>query len=59
MTGRVIHHTLYPLSTTEIKEKEDWLSVDAKLDKLLRFGAYPEVYSSNEEAAVDKLNELV
>lgn len=58
MTGRVIHHTLYPLSTMEIKANEDWLGVDAKLDKLLRFGSYPEVYISNEEAGVNKLNEL-
>lgn len=58
MTGRVIHHTLYPLSTLEIKERKDWLFVDAQLDKLLRFGSYPEVYTSNEEDAIKRLNEL-
>lgn len=58
MTGRVIHHTLYPLSTLEIKERKDWLFVDAQLDKLLRFGSYPEVYTSSEEDATKKLTEL-
>ncbi|OGU57933.1 MAG: hypothetical protein A2V66_15730 [Ignavibacteria bacterium RBG_13_36_8] len=58
MTGRIIHHTLYPLSILEIKSKEDWLSVDAKLERLLRFGLYPEVYTSTDEDAVHKLNEL-
>ena len=58
MTGRVIHHILYPLSSVEIKANEDWLSVDAKLDKLLRFGSYPDVFTSNDEEAINKLHEL-
>ncbi|MCK9210426.1 MAG: ATP-binding protein [Ignavibacteriaceae bacterium] len=58
MTGRVIHHTLYPLSVIELKGEEDWLGVDAKLDKLLRFGAYPEIFLADEESTINKLNEL-
>jgi predicted AAA+ superfamily ATPase len=58
MTGRVIHHTLFPLSVTELKDEEDWLAIDAKLDKLLRFGSYPEIYLSDEESAAKKLSEL-
>lgn len=58
MTGRVIHHTLYPLSTLETKADKDWLFVDAQIDKLLRFGSYPEVYTSSDEEAIIKLNEL-
>jgi predicted AAA+ superfamily ATPase len=58
MTGRVIHFTLYPLSVLEIKANEDWLFVQGKLDKLLRFGSYPEIYTSSEEEAINKLNEL-
>lgn len=58
MTGRVIHHILFPLSVNEIKNNEDWLSVEAKIDKLLRFGSYPEIYLSNEEDAVNKLLEI-
>ena len=59
MTGRVIQHILYPLSALEIKANEDWISVDAKLEKLLRFGSYPEVYISYEEDAEKILSEIV
>lgn len=58
MTGRVITHTLFPLSVLEIKNNSDWLTVDAQLEKLLIFGSYPEIYTSNEEKAIKKLEEL-
>jgi len=58
MTGRVIHHSLYPLSSLEIKANNDWFQVDAKLDNLLRFGSYPEVFLSDEETATHNLHEL-
>jgi len=58
MTGRVIHHILYPLSVLEIKANEDWLSIDAKLEKLLRFGSYPDIYTSSDEDASNKLHEI-
>ncbi|KAF0146846.1 MAG: Uncharacterized protein FD143_3214 [Ignavibacteria bacterium] len=58
MTGRVVHFTLFPLSVIEIKEKKDWIDIDALLDKMLRFGLYPEVFTSNEESAINKLHEL-
>lgn len=58
MTGRVVHHTLFPLSVLEIKANEDWLNVDAKLEKLLRLGSYPDVYTSTEEESINKLNEI-
>ncbi len=58
MTGKVITHKLYPLSAVEIKENEDWLSVDAKLEKLLRFGSYPEIYTLDEDEAQKRLGEL-
>jgi len=58
MTGRIIQYILYPLSTLEIKANEDWLSVNSKLEKLLRFGSYPEIYTSHEEDAVNRLGEM-
>jgi hypothetical protein len=58
MTGRITQHILYPLSVLEIKGAEDWLSVDAKLDKILRLGLYPEIYTLSEEEAVNKLQDL-
>lgn len=59
MTGRIIHHTLYPLSIVEIKASNDWFIVDSKIEKILRFGLYPDVYLSNEEDSERKLHELV
>jgi len=58
MTGRVITHILYPLSVLEIKLKWDWFKVDAKLENLLRFGSYPEIFTSSEEDAEKRLLEL-
>lgn len=58
MTGRIFTHTLYPLSVLEIKQNSDWLNIDAQLEKLLRFGSYPDVFTSNEDSAVSKLEEL-
>lgn len=58
MTGRMTQHLLFPLSTLEIKEKEDWLSVDAKLEKILRLGLYPELYALSEDEAINRLHEL-
>lgn len=58
MTGRVFTNILFPLSAMEIKQNSDWFSVDAQLEKLLRFGSYPEIYTSNEVDAEKRLIEL-
>ena len=58
MTGRTETHTLYPLSTIEIKNKTDWLTVEANLEKLLRFGSYPEIFNLDEENAEKRLSEI-
>ena len=58
MTGRVFHHTLYPFSLEEIKQQRDLLAIDGQLETILRFGLYPDVYTSSEEEAVNRLNEL-
>lgn len=58
MTGRTITHRLFPLSTLEIKGENDWLSLEAQLENLLRFGSYPEIYSLSEETAIERLEEL-
>ncbi|NUN09663.1 MAG: ATP-binding protein [Ignavibacteriaceae bacterium] len=59
MTGRVFHHTIFPLSLNEIKDDAGGLlGVEAKLENLLIYGSYPEVYLSNEEAARTILSEL-
>ena len=58
MTGRVIHYVLYPFSTLELKEYEDWLSVSSKMENLLRFGSYPDIYRRDEDDAMKRLSEI-
>lgn len=58
MTGRVIHHTLYPLSSLEIIANSDRVNFDSKLESLLRFGSYPEIFLSSQEEAINKINEI-
>ncbi len=58
MTGRVYAHEMYPLSAGEIKGKGDWLEYDSKLERILRFGTYPEVFLSGEEEAGRLLDQI-
>lgn len=58
MTGRVIHVPLFPLSILEITADDDWLTFDSKLEKLLRYGLYPEIFLSDERNAKMKLAEI-
>ncbi len=58
LTGRTNQFILYPLSFAEIMESSDRLSAEAKLENLLRYGAYPEVFLLAEEAAGARLNEI-
>ena len=58
MTGRTIQQILFPLSVLEIKNNDDWLVVNSKLEKILRFGLYPEIYTLPEEDALNRLHEL-
>ena len=58
MTGRVFHHILYPLSALEIKADGDWLGFDAKLERMLIYGSYPEIYKSHSKKAINLLYEI-
>ncbi|HRI47587.1 MAG TPA: AAA family ATPase, partial [Ignavibacteriaceae bacterium] len=58
MTGRAYSYILYPLSSVEVSNNSDWFTFEAKLDGLLRFGAYPEIFLSDEISAVEKLSNL-
>lgn len=58
MTGRIETFTLYPLSTVEIKNNKDWLAVEENLEKLLRYGSYPEIYNLDEENIEKRLSEI-
>lgn len=59
LTGRHFSFVLYPLSIQEIvsAEKLGLVGFEAKLEQMLRFGAYPETYSlSDENKKIQHLN---
>ena len=61
LTGRNFSFILYPLSGREIAQTEALRSagLNAKLEQILRFGSYPEVYSiAGEEKKIEYLNAI-
>jgi hypothetical protein len=58
LTGRNFTFTLYPFSVGEIKQLGDWFYVNSKLESIMRFGLYPEVFSLPEKEAAERLEEL-
>jgi len=61
LTGRVDIFILYPFSLLEIKEHYNRFEIEAKMENLLRFGSYPEVFllsENSENLAIDRLNEI-
>lgn len=58
LTGRAFQFILYPLSVKEIKESRDMFYVESKLENILRFGGYPEVFQLDENGARERLNEI-
>jgi len=58
LTGRTFKFILYPFLLAEIKQLGDQLYLNSKLENLLRFGSYPEVFFLAEPDAVARLEEL-
>jgi hypothetical protein len=58
LTGRNFTLTLYPLSMKEIAGSGGFSVADAKLEQVLRFGSYPEVFLLPEQKAMERLDEL-
>ncbi len=58
MTGRNFSFILQPLSMKEIKEAQGMATMEAKLESILRFGSYPEVFNLDEKAAIERLGEI-
>ena len=58
LTGRVDKFILYPFSLEEIKEEKNAFEIDASIDKILRFGLYPEVFFLSEKEAIFRLDEI-
>lgn len=58
ITGRVFQYILHPLSVGEIIHYKGRQLIYAKLENILRFGFYPEVFNLGEQDAKDRLNEI-
>lgn len=58
LTGRVNQFLLYPLSLTEIAANFGKLETETYLEKVLMFGAYPEVFLAPEKQARLRVDEI-
>ncbi len=58
LTGRAIQFTLFPLSVEEIKQTHDNLALNEKLESILLYGLYPDVFGKTQEEAVEKLRSI-
>lgn len=59
LTGRAFPFTLYPFAIKELKQLGDQFYLNSKLENLLRFGSYPEVFFLSESDATRRLEQLV
>jgi predicted AAA+ superfamily ATPase len=58
LTWRSREYLLLPLSIRELLQTEDKIIVNANLDRILRFGLYPEVYGRPDEDAREELIQI-
>ena len=58
LTGRAFHFTLYPFSYEEITRSGHLCVNGEDLEKVLRFGSYPEVFALPDEDAQRRLDAL-
>jgi len=58
LTGRSRVFHLFPLSMQEISQSTDNISLIARLDTILRFGSYPEVFGKSDLEAIEELNNI-
>lgn len=59
LTGRAVRFFLYPFSFAEIKNEYDLFTIQSKLENILRFGLYPEVFlSGSDDLSKERLDEI-
>jgi predicted AAA+ superfamily ATPase len=58
LTGRTRKFALYPFSLNEISQVYSQIDINARIDNILRFGLYPDVYDKNEEDSIEELNDI-
>ncbi len=59
LVGRMRQFLLYPFSSREIRDSEDYLTAVSNIDNFLKYGFYPRVYGKNSDDAKIELEELV
>jgi len=58
LTGGTHTFILYPFSISEVKQRNSRFEIEAKLENILRFGFYPEVFFLSEDDARSRLDEI-
>jgi len=58
LTGRSREFIMSALSFEEVSNHEDIISAKAKIENMLRFGLYPEVFGKSENYAIDELENI-
>jgi predicted AAA+ superfamily ATPase len=58
LTGRTRQFLLYPLSVNELRQTAGRIELEARIDRLLRFGLYPDVVHTGDQEAVEELNDI-
>ncbi|MEI6286088.1 MAG: ATP-binding protein [Bacillota bacterium] len=58
LTGRARHFLLPPLALAEIESQVQILPFEAVSDKIMRFGFYPQIFTSSDDEARQELDEL-
>lgn len=59
LTGRQFRYRLYPLSWREVVEYEGQLAAEQKLEELLIYGGYPEVYLAKGRDEKERLLRMI
>lgn len=58
LTGRSRFYQLYPFSLEELHQSYSLIELDAKINNILRFGLYPEVFGQPEGEATEELQNI-
>jgi uncharacterized protein len=58
LTGRNAKYVLYPFSIKELSQNLQYSEIRDKLNNILRFGTYPDVYDKPELESIEKLDFL-
>lgn len=58
LTGRSRFYELYPFSVTELLQQSEKIGLNARLENILRFGLYPEIYDLPEQEAIEELQNI-